>query len=192
MDNISFKAKIIPTYPREFAMKTIQHGIENFVGHPWTLAESVVSKNAFTKQIMDCTAIGIKNKEKTEILHLSIENLDKFDKITEHIKSNFDLKSPDTEVILLGAKPECTHGPESYRFFDMFVKFFTNLGTSLTILKGGTGEKSLAHSSASNAWLVSSTNMPQISPNTYVSPLDILKKMFNELKISEKDQVRWF
>ena len=60
------------------------------------------------------------------------------------------------------------------------------------ILKGGTGEKSLAHSSASNAWLVSSTNMPQISPNTYVSPLDILKKMFNEVKISEKDQVRWF
>ena len=68
MDNISFKAKIIPTYPREFAMKTIQHGIENFVGHPWTLAESVVSKNAFTKQIMDCTAIGIKNKEKTAII----------------------------------------------------------------------------------------------------------------------------
>lgn len=192
MNNISFKAKIIPTFPRNFAKTTAQFGAKNFVGHPWTLAQSVVSNKAFTKTIMDCTAIGIKQKEKTELLHLSTENIDKFKQIVEHIKANFDLKSPDTEVILVGAKPECTHGPDSYKFFNMFVDFFTNNGTSLSIFKGGCGQKSVAHCPISNAWLISSTDMPRLDSNVYISPIDILKKMFNEVRISPKDQVKWF
>ena len=192
MNNISFKAKIIPTFPKEFVAKTMKNGAENFVGRPWTLAESVTSNKAFTNEIIDCTAVGIKNKDKVKLFHLSTENMDKFDQITNDIQSSFDLKSPDTEVILVGAKPECTHGPDSYKFFNMFVDFFKKMGTSISVFKGGMGVKSLAHSPSSNAWLISSSNMPIMNTGIYIAPQEVLKKMFNVVEISAKDQARWF
>ena len=53
------------------------------------------------------------------------------------------------------------------------------------------GEKHVAYSSKSDEWLIASKNVQPPKPYQIASPTNELKKLFNEVEISNLDDVRW-
>ena len=194
MNNISFQSRIRPITKNEFGRITSGYGVKNFVDYPWTLKESVFSDKAYTRDIADCTVCGITDGLKVLLIHLSPENKlnFEFNKVISLIKEKFDLNNPDLQAILVGGKPECTHGPQSYKLFGLFENFLTDAKINFSKLKGGMGAKDIAYSSATDEWVIAGDNMKPANPRIYTSPEDILKQNFAEVSISSEDQASWF
>ena len=68
--------------------------------------------------------------------------------MVDFIKEKFDLNNPDLQAILIGGKPECTHGVDSYKLFGMFENFLDNSKIPYSKLKGGMGTKDVAYSAS--------------------------------------------
>lgn len=194
MNNVSFQSRIRPVTRNEFGRITSGFGKKNFVDFPWTLKESVLSDKAYTRDVADCTVCGITDGLKVLLIHLSPVNKanQEFDKVVNFIKSKLDLANPDLQAILIGGKPSCTHGSESYCLFEKFEKFLSDSKIVFSKLKGGMGTKDVAYSSTTDEWLIASDNMKPLNPMVYTSPEAVLKQNFSEVVISSEDNASWF
>lgn len=193
MDNITFTSRIRPVTKAEFSRVVSSYGNKNFVGYPWTIKESVLSDKAFTKDIADCTVCGITDGLKVLLIHLCpTEKINfQFNKVTDFIKEKFNLNNPDLQAILVGGKPECTHGADSYKLFGMFEKFLEDSKIPFSKLKGGMGTKDVAYSSATDEWIVSNDVFKFPERNQFKTAQKAMEEVYNEVKIADCDEVRW-
>jgi hypothetical protein len=92
MSNISFQSRIKPVSKSEFRQLTSAYGKKSFVDYPWTVKESVLGKQAFTKGVFDCTVCGITDGLKVLMLHIcpTREENSNFSKIIDFIKKKIE------------------------------------------------------------------------------------------------------
>ena len=89
MNNISFQSRIKFVSPSKFNQAVTGLSKDCLVDYPWTAKESVLAKNAYTKNIFDCTVCGITDGLKVLLMHICptrTEN-DNFFKIINFIKN---------------------------------------------------------------------------------------------------------
>lgn len=193
MDNITFTSRIRPVTKAEFSRVVSSYGDKKFVGYPWTLKESVFSDKAFTKDVADCTVCGLTDGLKVLLIHLCpTEKINfQFNKVVDFIKGKFDLKNPDLQAILIGGKPKCTHGEDSYKLFGMFEKFLEDSKIQYSKLKGGMGTKDVAYSSTTDEWIIANDVFKFPEKNQFKTAQKAMEEVYNEVKIADCDEVRW-
>ena len=194
MNNISFGSRIRHCTRNEFNMTVNRFGTKCFADYPWTIKESVFSNNAYTKFIVDCTVCGITDGLKVLLIHLCPTNKENFNfsKVVELIKNKFDLNNPDLQAILIGGKPECTQGKESYKLFNIFENFLKECNIQYSKLKGGMGAKDVAYSSEKDEWLIVNDMVERPRMREYKSPQKEIEKAYEEVKIADCDELTWF
>ena len=194
MNNITFGSRIRHCTPNEFSMTVNRFGIKNYVDYPWTLKESVCAKDAYTKYVADCTVCGITDGLKVLLIHLNPANKENFNfsKIVELIKSKFDLCNPDLQALLIGGKPEYTHGKESYKLFNLFENFLIDNKMLYSKLKGGMGTKDIAYSSEKDEWMIVNDMVKRPPMGEYKSPQETIEKTYDEVRIADCDELTWF
>ena len=70
MNNISFKSTIKPITKEQFNKIVLNYGLKNSVDYPWTVKETIISKNAYTEGVYDCTVCGIKDGINIILMHI--------------------------------------------------------------------------------------------------------------------------
>lgn len=194
MNNISFGSRIRHCTKNEFNMVANKIGAKNYVDYPWTIKESVFSNNAYTKNIADCTVCGITDGLKVLLIHLCPTNKENFNfnKVIDLVKSKFDLTNPDLQALLIGGKPEWTHGAESYKLFNMFEKFLKDSKIAFSKLKGGLDTKDIAYLQEKDEWLITNDNVKRPQMGAYYPPEKTVKQAYEEVKIADCDELTWF
>lgn len=190
-NNISFTSLIKPVGFGTFHTITARMPKSSYVAYPWTLKESVLATDVFTKSVSDCSVYVISDGQKAKMYHIcpGCEDAKEFTKIESDIESNFDLASEDVEAFILGAKPPYKVGESSYELFEKFEKFTEKYNIPTTILKGGSGERSFAYSSTTDTLYIANTEPFNRSSDPLTSPLDILRNWFDKVVIHPKDNV---
>lgn len=190
-NNISFTSLIKPVGFGTFHTITARMPKSSYVAYPWTLKESALATDVFTKSVSDCSVYVISDGQKAKMYHIcpGCEDAKEFMKIESDIESNFDLASEDVEAFILGAKPPYKVGESSYELFEKFEKFTEKYNIPTTILKGGSGERSFAYSSTTDTLYIANTEPFNRSSDLLTSPLDILRNWFDKVVIHPKDNV---
>ena len=190
-NNISFTSLIKPVGFGTFHTITARMPKSSYVAYPWTLKESALATDVFTKSVSDCSVYVISDGQKAKMYHIcpGCEDAKEFTKIESDIESNFDLASEDVEAFILGAKPPYKVGESSYELFEKFEKFTEKYNIPTTILKGGSGERSFAYSSTTDTLYIANTEPFNRSSDPLTSPLDILRNWFDKVVIHPKDNV---
>ena len=193
MNKITFTSRIRPVTVQEFSRTTFSMNKNQFVDYPWTLKESVFSNKAYTKSVADCTVCGITDGLRVLLIHLCPTNKINFDfeKVKKYICEKFDINNPDLQAILIGGKPEYSHGPNSYKLFGLFEDFLNRSKIPYSKLKGGFGTKDVAYSSTSDEWIIANNRIKRPELGEIRSPIKALENIFNEVKISDVDEVSW-
>lgn len=190
-NNISFTSLIKPVGFGTFHTITARMPKSSYVAYPWTLKESALATDVFTKSVSDCSVYVISDGQKAKMYHIcpGCEDAKEFTKIESDIESNFDLASEDVEAFILGAKPPYKVGESSYELFEKFEKFTEKYNIPTTILKGGSGERSFAYSSTTDTLYIANTEPFNRSSDLLTSPLDILRNWFDKVVIHPKGNV---
>ena len=190
-NNISFTSLIKPVGFGTFHTITARMPKSSYVAYPWTLKESALATDVFTKSVSDCSVYVISDGQKSKMYHIcpGCEDAKEFTKIESDIECNFDLASEDVEAFILGAKPPYKVGESSYDLFEKFEKFTEKYNIPTTILKGGSGERSFAYSSTTDTLYIANTEPFNRSSDLLTSPLDILRNWFDKVVIHPKDNV---
>lgn len=190
-NNISFTSLIKPVGFGTFHTITARMPKSSYVAYPWTLKESALATDVFTKSVSDCSVYVISDGQKAKMYHIcpDCEDAKEFTKIESDIESNFDLAGDNIEAFILGAKPPYKVGESSYELFEKFEKFTEKYNIPTTILKGGSGERSFAYSSTTDTLYIANTEPFNRSSDLLTSPLDILRNWFDKVVIHPKDNV---
>ncbi len=106
MQEISFGSRIVPLDTNEFTKVISKIGRNNSVNYPWTIKESILAKDTYTKNICDCTACLITDGNKSLLLHLcpTIEQNHAISLIIEFLRNTIDLKNKNLQAVLIGSK----------------------------------------------------------------------------------------
>ena len=189
--NVSFTSLIKPIGLPQFYSITADLPKRSYVPYPWTLNESALSSDVFTKSVMDCSVYIISDGQKAKMLHIcpGCSDAKNFERIEKSIEKDFDLNSDDIEAFVVGGKSPSLVGGDSYELFDKFVKFSEKHNIPTTILKGGMGEKFIAYSCPLDTLYIANTQRFYSDCKRSETPLDILKNWFNVVKIHSKDRV---
>ena len=189
--NISFTSHIKPVPFFEFNSLTRGMSEKSYVPYPWTLNESVLNEDVFTKSVQDCSVYIISNGQKAKMLHICPDCSDakNFERIAKSIEEDFDMDDENLEAFIIGGKAPYLIGNDSYELFDKFVEFSNKHNIPTTILKGGMGEKSIAYFSQQDTLYVSNTQRFFNENNVLRMPIDILRNWFDKVVIHSKDRV---
>ncbi len=193
MNNISFQSRIRPVGSLEFRFSTLNFDKKQFVDYPWTIKESVVSNNAFTKNVYDCTVCGITDGIKVFLMHICPtrkENHD-FSKIFDFIKTNVDLTKNNLQAFLFGS---IKHSPEnrSEQIFNNFENFLKEFGIPYSKIKGSSEFSDIAYSAEKDEWLIKQDDIGKAGTvDEYKTATTFLRYKFDEVKINDLDNVDW-
>lgn len=193
MNNISFKSRIRPVGHWQFQKLTSGFEAKHYVNYPWTVKESVLSEKAITKNVFDCTVCGITDGIKVLMLHICPTNKDNedFSKIIKFIKDKIDLGNKNLQCFLLGSYAN-TPNNRSGKIYENFEKFLTELRIPYTKLKGSSTFCDVAYSSSMDEWLIKHEKMGSADAiDECNTPLTFLRYHFDEVKISDLDEVSW-
>ena len=193
MDNISFTSKIrlVPLEDFRCAISTI--GERNNAKYPWTIKQSVLANNAYTKGVIDCTVCGLTDGSQVLLNHICPDtpgNLN-FSRIADFIKKKMPLDNPNLQGFLLGAKIDSNKSIHSEWLFDKFAEFLEKHRIPFSQLKGGPFENHVAYFSSKDEWLVGNAMInPQLQENLNF-PEYVAKKLFDKVDVCEMDKISW-
>lgn len=193
MDGISFQSTIRPVSKAQFNKIVMPYGAHRYVDYPWTIRESVLSDKAYTKHVFDCTVCGITDGMKVLMMHICPTRKENknFQKITDFIKSNFNLRNPDLQAFLLGSKPNM-RDKRSEQIFNNFEAFLEENKIPYSKLKGGPHVNDVAYSSETDEWIIGHDLAGNESlKKSLKNPRNFFKKYFSEVQISELDDTSW-
>ena len=186
-NNLQFKSKIRPINYLEYREIIGRMGEKVEAKPPWTLAESVKDKNAFSTNIIDCTLCGLTNGQDVLMLHIcpSIEKNKNFSKIEDFILKNFNVASYDTRGFLVGSQKNNMYSQFSDTLFQNFVNFMEKFEIPFSQFRGTKKVPAhVAYSSTRDEWLLSN---PIVNP--YRCDLESLKTSFDDIKIDKGDEL---
>ena len=187
MNNISFTSLINCKSFFDFNNFVAPMQNNSFVKSPWTLKESVLAQDVFTRRVLDCTVCVISDGEKALMLHINpnCDDAKEFYKIENYITDKIDLSNPDLQGFLLGGNNKSSSMDRSYDLFEKFEKFLDKVNIPYTALKGTKGETAVAYSSTKDEFVITST--ARVSPCDFNTPLERLKNMFEYVRIAKHD-----
>ena len=186
-NNLQFKSKIRPINYLKYREIIDKMGKNVEVKPPWTLAESIKNKNAFSTNIIDCTVCGLTNGQDVLMLHIcpTVEKNKNFSKIKDFILKNFDVTSYDTRGFLVGSQKNNMYSQFSDTLFQNFVNFMEKFEIPFSQFRGTKKVPvHVAYSSTRDEWLLSN---PIINPYRY--DLESLKMSFDDIKIDKGDEL---
>lgn len=193
MNDISFQSKIRPVNREQFYKNICSHPLNSSVSYPWTVKETVFAPKANTKDVFDCTVLGLTDGLKVFMMHICPTRKENyyFSKIADYIKENIDLKSSKLHGFLLGSKAnlrDCS----SELLFNNFEKFLKENNMKYSKLKGGPCTTNVAYSAEKDEWIISNeaTENSQLK-KYYETPLDFFKCCYADVKIADCDSVEW-
>lgn len=186
MQHISFGLSISPVKANELNKIAQQIGRENGVYHPWTIEQSVKAPNAFTTNVIDCSACLITDGQEVLMMHLdpSKESNHFFYFIFDYIKRKIDLNSKDLQAVLIGSK----NNKRSQDIYTKFQQFLKDYSIPYTQLKDGKTPTSVAYKSSTDTVYVSNLTMDKMLKKG-ASPFEALKKSFQKVEISDCDEI---
>ena len=186
-NNLQFKSKIRPINYLKYREIIDKMGKNVEVKPPWTLAESIKNKNAFSTNIIDCTVCGLTNGQDVLMLHIcpTVEKNKNFSKIKDFILKNFDVTSYDTRGFLVGSQKNNMYSQFSDTLFQNFVNFMEKFEIPFSQFRGTKKiPVHVAYSSTRDEWLLSN---PIVNP--YRCDLESLKMNFDDIKIDKGDEL---
>lgn len=187
MYNLSFTSLINPQSFFDFDSYTRLMSEKSYVKYPWTLKESVLARDVYTKNVLDCTVCVISDGQQALMLHINpnTDEAKNFHKVEKYIEERIDLNNPNLQGLLLGANKETSSYTKSYDLFNKFEKFLNKMAIPYTALKGTKGETAVAYSSIKDEFVV--TSSARLEAEKSKTPLDQLKCMFENVKIAPHD-----
>ncbi len=189
MNNVSFTSLISPKCSFDFDHFVLPMTDKRYVKYPWTLKESVLDKDVYTKNVLDCTVCVISDGEKALMLHINpnSEDAKDFYKIENYITDKIDLSNPNLQGFLLGGNNNTSSITKSYDLFNNFEKFLNKVKIPYTSLKGTKGETAVAYSSVKDEFVITSTARVNFDKYEEKTPLRWLQSMFESVKIASHD-----
>ncbi len=193
MDKVSFTSRIRLVSLDEFGGAFSKMKPKQRVDFPWTIKQSVLSHSAFTTDILDCTVCGFTDGRQVLLNHICPTNPVNynFKRISDFIKKKIDLTNPDLQGFILGAKLNNQATPFSGELFERFERFMEEFNIPYSKFKGGLFENHCAYSSSKDEWLIGNCLVTEGVKEIYKKPLQILERIFDEVKISSTDEVSW-
>ena len=177
----------------EFVSQTRTFEPRHYVNYPWTVKESIVSNKAVTKNVFDCTVCGITDGLKVLMLHICPtikENID-FSKIVGFIKKNIDLKDLNLQGFLFGSVTSSQNN-RSREVFENFENFMKEHSIPYSKIRGSKDISDVAYSSEKDEWLIrNNARLGVSSKDDNNEALNFFKSNYDEVKISDLDEVCW-
>lgn len=187
MDNISFTSRIKLVSNEDFA-RLIPKETKS-VDFPWTISESVLGKSALTKDIYDCTSVGIVADGEVLLMHLSPNggNYKTLNKVEKFITQKINLFSQNIQGFLIGSKKNNINSPNSTKLFDKFEKLLNKHNIPYSKFKGGNYNNNIAYLGDKDTWLISN-DVVDLTKSVYRNDKkQVTKFMFDDVKISDND-----
>lgn len=188
MNNITFTSRYRFVGNGEFARSTLSYSKQQFVDFPWTLSEAVLSNKAYTKDVEDCTVLGLTDGLKVLLLHLtpSLSQNRKSNKIIDYIKDKIDVKNPYLQGFIMGSKPNMINSQYSEKVYEFLEKFLIDNKIPFTKMKGSNCAHSVAYNSNTDEWIISCENF---SNKNQMTEDKFLKSNFNTIEFCEEDEL---
>ena len=187
MDSISFQSRIRPVGINDFLIKAREIGEKGNACAPWTVIDSAINPDVFTRGIIDCTACGItdgKNAFLTHICPTVRENRD-FTKIENFIRTMLKpMKQEYLQAILVGSQGK--EPRESRVLFNKFVDLMERLNIPASIFRAADNDVDIAYIEKSDEWIIATKDVPALLKDR--SPEEAIREIFEEVKLSEKDE----
>ena len=190
MNNISFTSRYRFVGNGEFARTTMPFSKQQFVDFPWTISEAVLSTRAYTKDVEDCTVLGLTDGLKIFLLHLtpSLSQNRKINRVTEFIKEKIDFDNPYLQGFILGSKPNMINSPHSEKVYDFLEKFLLDNKIPYSKMKGSKCAHGVAYNSSTDEWTICCENF---SDKNKMTKDEFLKSNFNTIELCEEDEFVW-
>ena len=190
MDGITFQSRIRIVTPKEFKGVVARYPKSKFVDYPWTIKESVLRNDAYTKGVIDCTVCGVTDGQAVFLNHIcpTMEDNIYYGKICEFLKSKIStMDKRYLQGFLLGSV-----GDEkrlSRQLFEVFRGFLNELNIPTSVFRHGLTPIDVAYSSKTDEWVVASEMVKQLRPK--FSPETGAELIFDEVKVSPLDELSW-
>ena len=200
MNNISFKSRIILTSPRIYQKASMQIPAKNFISHPWTPAQGVLSNCVETSKVSDCEFVGITDGER--ILGGHFDPLNVVNKTFSNIVSFFNKNIKQMgdksylQAVIIGGKAPRIAGEESYRQIYNTIDFFKREGIPYSLFMGGIGECDICYFSHKDEYIIGTDAVDKLGLSEDLAAEEAFNKVFDKVEVSSDDEIifqkTWF
>lgn len=186
MAEITFTSSIKPVRLLDFTSLTGNIPKPDFVDYPWTISESALAKDVYTKNICDCTSCLFTNGKEALLMHLSPENKSNhyFDNILMFLRNKIDLKDENLQAVLIGSK----NTKKSLDIYNKFTELLNSLGIKFSELKNGKDRTHVAYKTCTDEVYVSNSAIDKALKKN-MPKSDALNSGFEKIIISDKDEI---
>ncbi|MBO7672943.1 hypothetical protein J6S88_05995 [bacterium] len=188
----NFKSTIQLVNPDTYLRAINKIYYDSNVLFPWTIKESKLAKDVYTRKIYDCTAVGITNGLTSFLMHICPTEPANFDfaPIKEYLLKKIDfLRNDYIQGFILGGKTNPKISPRSIEFFDNFVDILKKEGIPYSKFKGGIYENDIAYITEKDTWFISNEYFERYKKD--IKPMDAIKVFFDDVEICPLDELSW-
>ncbi len=183
---ISFTSGIKPATLQEFSKFIEKINSKNAVNYPWTIKESALAKDVYTRNICDCSACLITDGQKALLMHLSpaLEVNHAFNQVLQFIRDSVDLKQPNLQAVLVGSK----NNKKSLDIYNKFSELLNRLNIPFSEIKNGKTPTSIAYSSTTDEVLITNSTIDKMLKKGFTTQ-NTLDKSFEKYLITDCDEI---
>ena len=185
--NISFKSTFRPVNKYEFARISNKIDKKFYVDYPWTIKESVKASKAKTKDIFDCSVLGITDGKDVLLMHLCPsmpENLD-FNKIKNFIMKKIKIDNPDLQAVLIGSQ---FNWKQSKALNDFLLGLVNKWNIPCSVFNSSQNPVNVAYFSDTDEWVINSGNIDKAMMNRETDSEKMFKSEFKTVELSSLDE----
>ncbi|MBQ7764432.1 hypothetical protein IJ384_03570 [bacterium] len=194
MTNISFQSKIRIIPNSKFNQKTRNIDKNFLIDYPWGLKNSVLGNQFYTTDVLDCSVLGLRCKNKVLGLHIGPYSNDSynFSNIEKFIEKTISVKDSSLKGFLIGSKMGFDVYEESENLFEKFRNFLRNHKIQFSELRGGIGAKNIFYSAETDELLIGTDliEKEQININK-TKAIDYARHIFEEIRLLDQDKISW-
>ena len=192
MHNVSFTSNIRLVSFSEFYKQVPRGRSGVFVDEPWTVKESVLKDEAYTKNVLDCTVCGFTDGKRVLLMHIcptEPENKN-FSKIEKFMREKLEFMNKEhLQGFLLGSKQGKYVSKYSTELFDKFSDFMKKMNIPYSKFKGGRCENHVMYSAKNDEWIIGNDIFQPCFK--HFAAEDVAKRAFDVVEVSPEDKVIW-
>lgn len=187
MTEINFTSRFVAITDKEFSQLAKKIGKQQSVNYPWTLKESVLAQDTYTKGVCDCTACLISDGEKSLLMHLcpttSSNNHSQY-AILEFLRSKINLNNENLQAVLIGSKKD----KKSQSVYTNLQELLKRLNIPASELKIGKGSVNLAYRSDTDELYITNRQIED-SLKKGLNNRECIESGFEKISITDYDEI---
>jgi hypothetical protein len=186
MQEVSFTSRIIPVSMSEYGAKIAGMAKKSSADYPWTLRDSAIGENVYTRGVCDCTSCLLTDGYAALLMHLDPENSvnRSMNFLRSFIRNTFGLTRPNLQAVVMGSK----NTEKSQQVFNNFIDLLKEAKIPTSILKNSKSPASIAYKVSTDEVYISSIGMER-ELRANMSHSDVFKTYFEKVEISELDEI---